>query len=240
MKPLIGITAGYDKIKEGFASPGRYRIHKRYCQVVEAGGGIPVVVPFMENRSNLDELCSKFDGMIFSGGYDYSPDLTGEKKHPETEPLLEDRNDWEIEFCKSWLKTHKPLLGICLGIQTLTITTGGTIHQHVPDIYGVNTPHRPYFSGKYAMHNITLESNSLLNKIFNQSEIEVCSFHHQSVNKPGKGFTPVAFATDGTIEAVENPDYEFIVGVQWHPEMTPDDIYSQKLLEAFVNASRDK
>jgi putative glutamine amidotransferase len=70
-------------------------------------------------------------------------------------------------------------------------------------------------------------------------ELEVNSYHHQAIAKPGTNLRPVAFATDGVIEAVEDPTSRFIVGVQWHPERGwKDDPFAKALFSRFIDEAR--
>ena len=63
----------------------------------------------------------------------------------------------------------------------------------------------------------------------------VNSSHHQAVADPGR-LTVTGRAQDGTIEVCEATDDPFTIGVQWHPERTPDDKATHRLFEEFVRA----
>jgi putative glutamine amidotransferase len=68
----------------------------------------------------------------------------------------------------------------------------------------------------------------------------VNSHHHQAVNKVGEGLRAVGWAKDGIIECIEDthPD-RFILGVQWHPELSwrTDDL-SKDIFNEFIARSR--
>ena len=64
----------------------------------------------------------------------------------------------------------------------------------------------------------------------------VNSFHHQALKQVAKGLRVVATAPDGIIEAVENEDGAFIIGVQFHPEMMFDkSTFARGIFKKFIN-----
>ena len=69
-------------------------------------------------------------------------------------------------------------------------------------------------------------------------EIDVNSFHHQAIDRVGEGLVVSARAPDGTVEAVEDPSREFLVGVQWHAETLVHRPYEAALFRNFVDACR--
>ena len=86
---------------------------------------------------------------------------------------------------------------------------------------------------------VHISQGSLIARLAGRSEVEVNSYHHQSVQNPGRNLRPVAFAPDGIIEAVEDATGRFIIGVQWHPERGwKDDPFSQALFTSFIDEAR--
>jgi putative glutamine amidotransferase len=80
-----------------------------------------------------------------------------------------------------------------------------------------------------------MAEDSLIAQLASRRELEVNSYHHQAVEKPGRNLRPVAFANDGLIEAVEDTTGRFIVGVQWHPERGwKEDAFSKALFSKFI------
>jgi putative glutamine amidotransferase len=108
-----------------------------------------------------------------------------------------------------------PLLAVCRGMQLLNVVLGGTLHQHVPDVFGT-TDHLPR-PGTFGRVPVKTAPGSRLAEIVG-SEMDVHCCHHQSVDLLAAGLVPVAWAGDGVVEAVELAGPDFVLGVQWHPE----------------------
>lgn len=204
-----------------------------YVQAVKKAGGVPIVLPNGDGSSDkIAEYLELLDGLIMPGGADIPPSEWGEEPHPTTRILEDNRYLFEKALITAWIKkTDKPLLGICLGSQWINVVHGGSLIQDIPSKFGVN--HRG------VTHQVTLESNSRLSKIFGETELVVNSLHHQAVGRLGEGLRLVAKSPNGIIEATETIDPDrFLIGVQWHPErMAPTDPLQAKLLKAFVQAS---
>ena len=204
-----------------------------YVQAIKDAGGIPIVLPNGGGSSDkIDAYLEILDGLVMPGGADIPPSEWGEEPHPTTKLLAQDRYLFEKALISSWIeKTDKPLLGICLGSQWINVAHGGSLVQDIPSEFGVN--HRNI------THQVSLEPDSRLSKIFGQTEIEVNSIHHQAVNRIGDGLRVVAICPDGVIEATETTDpNRFLIGVQWHPEkLVPENKLQANLIKAFVQAA---
>ena len=204
-----------------------------YVLAIKEAGGIPIILPNGDGfPDKIAEYLEFLDGLVMPGGADIPPSEWGEEPHPTTKILDEDRYLFEKALISAWIKnTDKPLLGICLGSQWINVAQGGTLVQDIPSKFGI--------SHRVPTHQVTLEPDSRLSKIFGTTELEVNSLHHQAVGRLGEGLRLVAKCPDGVIEATEttNPD-RFLIGVQWHPEkMAPTNRLQAKLIKAFVDAS---
>lgn len=204
-----------------------------YAGAIRASGGIPVILPNTDgNSDNVEEYLKLLDGLLMPGGADIPPSEWGEKPHPTTRLLEDDRYRFEKAMISAWItRTDKPLLGICLGSQWVNVAHGGSLVQDIPSEFGVNH--------KGPNHLVRLEPDSRLRRIFGETEFEVNSLHHQSVRDVGKGLRIVARSPDGIVEATETTDPKrFLIGVQWHPEkLMPENELQAKLLRAFVKAA---
>jgi putative glutamine amidotransferase len=129
------------------------------------------------------------------------------------------------------LPSDLPVLGICYGCQFLNVKRGGTLIQHVPDAVG----HEEHSGGTMQTYSV-LDASALARSAL-ASTIEGKSYHHQAVDLVGDGLVVSARAQDGTIEAIEDQSKAFWVGVQWHPERTPEDVATQNLFRAFIGAA---
>lgn len=188
-----------------------------YVRALEAAGAIPVVVPPL-GRRDVPRLLARLDGLVLSGGPDLAPAAYGAKPHQElgaTEPGLD---AFEYVMATEALRLEVPILGICRGVQTLNVARGGTLHQHLPDVVGDVIAHRQTADGRVPTHPVSILPSSRLAAVLGTTQLNVNSFHHQAVDRLGNGLRPCAWAPDGAIEAIEDPEQSFVVAVQWHAE----------------------
>ncbi len=155
----------------------------------------------------------RFYGLVLSGGGDVHPDLyRGDGSACEL--VDASRDELEFRLLEIAMARRAPILGICRGIQVLNVFLGGTLFGHIEghsalEIDGQKRDRR---------HQIRVSAGTRLQTILGAESIEVNSAHHQAIRDLGKGLVISAMAEDGTIEAVELPGNQFVVGVQWHPE----------------------
>ena len=206
-RPLIGITANY----EGMDATLRYAY---YNKVVEAGG-IPVIIPPVNDRHVLVNTLDRLDALILTGGADINPLWCGEEPSPRLGHINSKRDLPELLITRLAYNRQIPMLGICRGIQTLAIALDGHVAQ---DISSSTIKHSQDADRGELTHSVTLHKNSELYRLYGTQNIFVNSFHHQAVSAPGKRFWVTATAPDGTIEAIESTEQKSILGVQWHPE----------------------
>lgn len=145
------------------------------------------------------------------GGADIDPVLYGEDV-THTRLWRPEVDKAEFDIISLILEHKRPLIAICRGHQLVTAVVGGALHQ---DIYND--------LGFWHDHNVVeVEYQSTLAKVLNLNGRQVAmsnSLHHQATKSLSNGWRPVAWAKDGVIEAIENPDYPGVVSVQWHPEI---------------------
>lgn len=226
IRPVIGIGGVFVTGTDGFERVG---IRTEYVERIWEAGGRPVVLaPGPVGEGDLDWL----DGYLLAGGGDLPPELYGETPHPMT--VLEDdrRTEFELGFLRS-APADLPILGICMGCQAINVMRGGTLVQHLPDVVG---DHR-HEGG--TDEKIAVQPDSFLGLILGPCA-EGKSYHHQAIGRVGDGLRVVAFAEDGTIEAVEDTTGRWLIGVQWHPERSPDAASTQRLFAAFVAAATER
>lgn len=210
-RPLIGITA--DLAGEKFT------VAKPYSEAIRAAGGLPLVLPCMaELAADFVHLC---DGILLTGGDDPITTHWGVPVHPNAKPVDPQRQDFELALLAALdLQPHKPVLGVCLGMQYMGLHCGGTLDQNLPDSLPTAADH-----WDRRAHEIHGELGSGL----------VNSHHRQALSDPG-AMRVVATAPDGVIEAVQRDDRPFYLGVQWHPERTDDEQLGRGLIRRFVQA----
>lgn len=236
-RPLIGITCG-TSIRDPQAKTEQDRLNRAYSQALWLAGAVPVILPTLENEEAAAETLHHLDGLLVSGGADLSPDLYGEKAindTVETDPL---RDRAELPLIRAALEQEMPLFAICRGIQSLNVTLGGTLYQDLVTQRPSPVAHRQSQSRDTRTHSISIEPDSRLARIVGDTVMEVNSLHHQAVKEVGRGLRVVALAPDGVIEAVEDAEKPFLIGVQFHPEETVGVCEkSRRLFRAFVEAA---
>lgn len=229
MKPLIAITTDCDFDATNPRSKGKISLNYNYAEQVALAGGNPILVSPV---TDLAELLPLISGWLIPGGADMDATHFGEANHPEVELMNPKR--WETETALfKMVDARLPILGICYGCQFMNVMRGGSLIQHLPDVVS----HDQHSGG--TMQQYAIAGSSRLYGHTGAATIEGASYHHQAVNRLGNGLDIVSRHEDGTVEAVEDPLHPFFVGVQWHPERTPEDVATQNLFKSFVNAARD-
>jgi putative glutamine amidotransferase len=207
-----------------------------YMRAVERSGAIPMVIPPLDVEAT-ESVLELIDGVLLSGGPDIAPSHYREQAHPALGPTWEELDRVELELARRALDRGVPVFGICRGAQTMNVAAGGDLHQHLPDVDAVGTNHRSEHPGENLCHEIEVEPESRLAEIAGETRFEVNSFHHQAVHHLGEGMRVSAHADDGVVEAIENPDLPFAIGVQWHAEFLVDRGPERALFRTFAEAA---
>ena len=132
-----------------------------------------------------------------------------------TEPALD---AFEVALARAADRRGIPILGICRGAQALNVARAGDLHQHLPEVTDGSILHRQATSGRLTCHDVRIDPTSLLATIVGPGRLAVNSFHHQAIDRLGRGLRAVAWAPDGTVEAIEAGGRQLVLGVQWHAE----------------------
>jgi putative glutamine amidotransferase len=236
--PLIGVTISITVGKD----PERAYVSSAYLLAVQEAGGAPVPLPPQLDGSALDEISSRLDALLLTGGGDINSVAFGEPLHPTCYDVAPSRDRLETTLVRRCLAEGKPILAICRGIQLLNVALGGSLYQDVASDPGTAITHDQDGPRDRLAHPVKVVSGSFLARVLEDDSLEVNSMHHQAVKALGKGLVAVAHAPDQIIEGVEMEDAgprRFVLGVQWHPEeLTQKDPTARALFAAFVSASR--
>lgn len=227
--PVVGITTYVEQAAWGSWELEAALIPYDYVRALERAGARPLLVP--PSDAGVEETLDALDGLLFSGGGDLDPDTYGADAHPETQGTRPERDRGELALLEAALARDMPVLAVCRGFQVLNVARGGDLVQHLPDTVG-HEQHRET-KGVFSEHGVRIEDDSRLGSVLGD-RAPVKSHHHQGVGRVGDGLREVAWADDGTIEALEDPVQRFTVGVLWHPEAGED----LKLFEALVDEAR--
>jgi gamma-glutamyl-gamma-aminobutyrate hydrolase PuuD len=229
-KPVIGITTYVETASWGAWTLPAALIPYDYVRAVEAAGGRALLVPPSEDA--IEETLDALDGIVFSGGNDMEPSTYGADAHPETNGTNPARDRGELALLTAALARDLPVLAVCRGFEVLNVARGGDLVQHLPEQVG-HESHRVVL-GSFSDHGVRVDESSRLGSLVGDAVPAVKSHHHQALGRVGEGLREVAWADDGTVEGVEDPDARFAVGVLWHPEAGED----RKLFEALVAEAR--
>jgi len=231
VKPVVGITTSIDEVTEGAWRFDAAYSPLSYVEAVRGAGGVPVL---LVADPDTDLLLDRIDALIATGGSgDVDPALYGEAPHPETHADFAGRDAFEGALIRGAAERGLPVLGICRGMQLIAALHGGRLHQHLDDV-GADPHHRALPAG-YARHAVELEPGSLAARAAGATRVDVASHHHQGVADPGPTLKVTGRApADGAIEAVEDPERPFLLGVLWHPE---EDGHDGRVVGALVTAA---
>lgn len=226
-KPIIGIVewpytdADGDKI---------YEVLTPVINSVSKSGGLPIGI-FPTQAINYTDFQMKDISLLSKNNIE---DLIATLKVCDAIIKPGATRIYEYErFIYSYARENDiPFLGICAGMQMISHYGKEFIKNERNDINSSIT----HCSKEEYAHSVEIVKDTLLYKIVGQSEIMVNSRH--SFHIPDAGLNKIsALAPDGIIEAVENPNGLFQLGLQWHPELLPDDKNSQKVFDAVIDAA---
>lgn len=174
-----------------------------------------------------------FRGIVIGGGDNIEPAHYGAVGDGLAEYDVE-RDRFEIDILKRSLDTSVPILGICRGAQLINVVLGGTLHQDLRPLRR-RTPNR---NSAFPVKDAWLAAGSRLAAAMRTRRARVNSLHHQAVDRVASRLTVAARDSDGFIQAVEDPDHRFLIGVQWHPEYLPYKRAQRALFGGFAESVR--
>jgi gamma-glutamyl-gamma-aminobutyrate hydrolase PuuD len=229
-RPRIGVTTYLEQARWGAWDQAAVLLPHLYVAAVHRAGGVPVLLPPLPDGAA--EALDGVDGLLVAGGADVDAERYGAEPREGSDPPRRDRDAWELALLDVALDRGVPVLGVCRGAQVLNVATGGSLHQHLPDVVGSEL-HRPA-PAQHGRVQVSVEPGSALAQVVGP-EADVPCYHHQAVDRLGEGLRATAWAEDGTVEAVELAGDAFVLGVQWHPEL---DAHDDRLFAALVQAAR--
>jgi putative glutamine amidotransferase len=216
-RPWIGLTADF---ADDFA-----KLKRPYLDMVAAAGGVPMILP---PQAELREaMLERLDGVIVTGGPDIDVSQWSVPLHPQAECMPHERQQAEFALLDALASRPEiPVLGICLGMQLMGVHRGNPLIQHLADVLPNADRHR-----NGGEHMIAAIKDSPL------TSGRVRSWHHQALGA-AEGFEVIAHSDDGVIEGIADPQRNFYVGVQWHPERTPWEETGLGVLQRLIAAAR--
>lgn len=240
-KPLIGVVSDLQLIKpHAFHTAG----DKYLRALAVAADVIPVIIPGLTDVHDIEQWVSRLDGLFLTGAYSMvDPKHYEESKIDRPYRYDEQRDTLSFNLLSAVLEKNIPLLGSCRGLQDLNVFCGGSLHQSVHDVAGLNDHREDQTASleqQYGdVHRVSLTSGGLLESITGCRELQVNSLHNQGINQLGKGLHIEATADDGLVEAIRVESLTFGLAVQWHPEWQVQKNPQQtKIFQAFGEACK--
>jgi putative glutamine amidotransferase len=236
VRPIIGIPCHFI-LRDGTKRPS-YGNNQAYVKAIEDAGGTSVLIPFIRDLEELENILQRLDGLLLPGGADIHPYHYNEEPRAELELAHPELDKLELSLIRYALQRNMPIFGICRGMQAINIALGGSLYQDIYDeCPGCMQHSHDNEQRSQLVHNVYLERGSYVAGLLETMQFEANSLHHQAIKVMGNGVSVVGRAEDGTVEAIEVEGYRFVMGLQCHPE----EIYPQvsacaKLFQTFIAA----
>lgn len=209
-----------------------YYIYREYLKMFnDANLDLIMIAPCSDNTLNF--LVDQCDGLLLSGGYDVDPALYDKTVNPLTNKEETELEQLEFKLIKLFSKQHKPILGICRGIQTINVAFKGSLIQDIDETQRFSNHLQDNLDGY--LHLVKTVEKTKLNHYLGD-EFMTNSFHHQAIARLAEGFNVSAMSSDGIIEGIEKDN---IIAVQWHPEKNSDFVQSG-LIRLFKDLLEEK
>ena len=232
MKPIIGIFGQVDK-------EGKHVLLYDYAAAIREAGGIGMIFTYTECAKDIEAAIAVCDGICFTGGVDVDPAHYGEEVIPECGEIHPMRDKLELLAVPAVIASGKPILGICRGAQVLNVALGGSLYQDLRSQTKTEMNHSQTERYEYS-HEINVEESTPLYRLSGAGRIKINSFHHQAIKRLGRNLVPMAYADDGTVEAVYADGEQYVRLYQWHPErLVRFDETARRIFTDFVRASSE-
>lgn len=210
--PRIGISSSYN-CQRGYLS-----VNNNFATAILRCGGIPVILPLVEDSLSAERILDGLDGLVFSGGEDIDPRIYGEDTLEVCGYINGPRDTSDLFFARGALRRGLPVLGICRGHQLLNVAMGGTLYQDIPSQCDSTVGHNQADTSTVCTQTISICRGSRLSSLVGADTLRVNSFHHQAVKALAPGLRIAATTSDGVVEAVESISGNQVLGLQFHPE----------------------
>jgi putative glutamine amidotransferase len=217
----------------------RFYLGRDYSEALEAAGALPVHIPLIPKREYIAAVVEGIDGILLPGcDSDIDPAYYGEDPHPRLGRVVPEKDATDLMVLKEAEQLNLPIFAICFGCQVLNVSRGGSLIQDIESQVPNAIKHSQGKPLERNSHMIAIEGDSILEGLAGKgtASAKVNSHHHQAIKQLGRDLRVAAKANDGVIEFIEDTRPErFVIGVQWHPELSSaTDPLSKAMFETFV------
>lgn len=222
-QPLIGITK---------PERGDNLSYAAMCTAIHLAGGTP-----MRLTTGMSWQSAKIDGLLIGGGSDVFPE------HYDQEAIDgarydQGRDEMEMYWARKSRDEDIPTLAICRGAQVMNVANGGTLHQSLDKIYE-DVDYPSSIPGQFFYRkSIKIVKGSLLSNILKRTRARVNSIHKQAIAQVGNGLNVTAHELNGVVQAIEDPDRRFYLGLQFHPELLIHRRHFRRIFGHFVTVCK--
>jgi putative glutamine amidotransferase len=223
----------------------RFYLGRDYSEAVFKSGGIPLHLALIPDRAYIREALSGLDAVLLPGSNtDVDPQRYGAEPHHRLGTVIPEKDETDLLVLEEAERLGLPVLAICFGMQALNVYRGGTLIQDIQSEVPGSIKHEQGMPATRPSHSLEIDRSSVLASLKHvraaNGSVRVNSSHHQAVRDLGRGLKAIAWASDGIVECVIDPSPgRFVLGVQWHPELTArDDGISKDIFDLFVEHAR--
>lgn len=224
MHPWVWVTHDHRQLGHGEHRSPFTVLGDKYATAIKQGAQAePFTLP-TANASQIPALLAHCDGVLFTGSPSnvHPSHFQQEVLRPEL-PLDPQRDALTLPLIRACIAEGVPMLGICRGFQEINVALGGSLHQQVQEVAGMQDHREPAeasYADQYApRHPIRILPNTALAEWAGGDTAMVNSLHGQGIDRLADDLAPMALAPDGLVEAVQVRSAKaFAYAVQWHPE----------------------
>ena len=245
-RPLVCVSASVMELENR-----RHTVHGTGAKNIDAverfAGCVPVMLPALGERLEVESFVERIDGLVLTGGRaNVEPHHYDGPPFPDDEPVDPERDATTLAMVRACVAAEVPVFGICRGIQEMNVALGGSLHYRL-HLLDDKDDHRMPRHDDVTLeeifrlrHPVRLVRGGLLERLAGASEVMVNSLHGQGIDELADALEVEAVTPDGVVEGVRlKDDRTFTVGVQWHAEWKPEEHeLSRKLFEEFGRAAR--
>lgn len=215
-KPLIGVTADWQE-NGSFSDYPHYALREHYSEAIAHCGGVPILLPYIHNE--IEAYADIIDGLLIPGGLFAFPDEWYIDKETASPYKDSPRLAYDKALLQAMIEQDKPVLGVCAGMQLIAGVMGCKLTGNVHNYYNTKINHWDAHAVTDISHDIIIHKGGVLESLCPSLQTQVNSHHQEAVVKLADSIRVEAVADDNVIEAISLEDRNFVVGVQWHPEV---------------------